>query len=70
MIRSAKAVVLLMVFMLALGCARFYLTSPLYVLADLFYFMPRSAFDNCDGECKRGVVWFPVTRLDHMTQCS
>ena len=55
--------------LLFFGCLKFYFLSPFYVLADLFYYMPKSAFDDCNGECEKGMVWFPITRLEHKLDC-
>jgi len=58
-------------FMLVLffGCLKFYLLSPVYVLSDIFYYMPKSVFDDYGGERRRGMVWFPITRLKHTFDC-
>ncbi|PIQ85101.1 MAG: hypothetical protein COV74_10920 [Candidatus Omnitrophica bacterium CG11_big_fil_rev_8_21_14_0_20_45_26] len=64
--RILKSVLVLLLFF---GCMKFYLLSPFYVLSDIFYFMPKSAFDTYDGEGRQGMVWFPITRLQHALTC-
>lgn len=59
----------LLAFLLFFGCLRFYFFSPFYVLSDIFYFMPASAMDDYDGEGRQGMVWFPVTRVQHEFSC-
>jgi len=52
------------------GCFfKFYLLTPVYVLADIFYYMPASAMDSYDGEGRQGMVWFPITRIQHIQCC-
>ena len=65
-----KYIAQMLMLLLFFGCLRFYLLSPFYVLSDIFYFMPRSAFDDCNGECAKGMVWFPATRLQCEFSCS
>ena len=69
MAMKRKSLLSFIVFLLFFGCLKFYLLSPFYVLSDLFYFMPRSAFDDYGGEGRKGMVWFPVTRVECALEC-